>query len=63
MVAILKEIKATQEWMIAKMDIHQERMDPHHEKMVAIMEACLEKMEAMDLEEKPKGTESKLEQQ
>jgi hypothetical protein len=45
------------------MDIHQERMDHHHEKMVAIMEACLEKMEAMDLEEKPKGIETKLEQQ
>jgi hypothetical protein len=60
---ILKEMKASQEWMITKMDAHQEGMDSHHEKMMAIMEACLEKMEAMDLEENPERTESDSEQQ
>jgi hypothetical protein len=49
-------------------------MDPHHEQLMvimkagqekieAMMEACLEKTGAMDLEANPKGIESKLEHQ
>jgi hypothetical protein len=47
----------SQEWMIAKMDAHQERMDSQLEKM----EACLEKEEFTDLEANAEETVSEAE--
>jgi hypothetical protein len=64
LLAVVAGIEVSQERMIAKMDVHQERMDSHHQEMMVIMKACLgkpkvkmetgqEKLKATDLEPNP----------
>jgi hypothetical protein len=59
MMEMLAKMKASQEWMIVKLDARNAKSDAHDERMMAY----LGKIEAMELKAKPKENESIAEHQ